>query len=85
MKFDKQEDEAKALQAHVRELSPRSSNIESKLNLVVEKAEQMRVLSHIYIDRHVILHFVTVETFLLCFVTDKAWFVMIVMTVVTQH
>ncbi|CAG5131558.1 unnamed protein product, partial [Candidula unifasciata] len=51
LKFDKQESEMRSLQTEVKELSPRSSNIESKLNLMVQKTEQMKSLSHLYVDR----------------------------------
>uniref|UniRef100_A0A2C9K839 Calponin-homology (CH) domain-containing protein n=1 Tax=Biomphalaria glabrata TaxID=6526 RepID=A0A2C9K839_BIOGL len=51
LKFDKHEIEICVLQKEVKEITPSNSNIESKLNLVVQKAEQMKVISHIYIDR----------------------------------
>ena len=50
-RFEGQENEVAGLQRSSQKLSPRVQQVESKLNLVVHKCQQMRAISHVYVDR----------------------------------
>ena len=50
-RFEGQEKEVAGLQRSSQKLSPPVQQVESKLNLVVHKCQQMRAISHVYVDR----------------------------------
>ena len=50
-RFEGQEKEVAGLQRSSQKLSPPVQQVESKLNLVVHKCQQMRAISLVYVDR----------------------------------
>ena len=50
-RFEGQEKVVAGLQRSSQQLSPPAQQVESKLNLVVHKCQQMRAISHVYVDR----------------------------------